>query len=50
VACLVTEAGGGLAGGLGSAGVSHVVLDAPDEERDPAGEHEHFPVLREGEA
>jgi hypothetical protein len=32
------------------ADVAHVVLDAPDEQREPTGEAEHFPVLGEGQA
>jgi hypothetical protein len=50
VACLTTETRGGLAGGLGRAHVAHVVLDATDEQREPAREHEHLPVLGEGES
>ncbi|MGP3950288.1 hypothetical protein [Streptomyces sp. 7N604] len=47
---LIGKGKGRAAGGLGCMPVASVVLDAADEERQPAREGEHFTMLREREA
>jgi hypothetical protein len=42
---LAAELEGGLPGGFGAAEVAHVVLDTAHQQGQPAGEHQHLPVL-----
>jgi hypothetical protein len=44
---LAAERLGGLACGFGCSAVTDVKFDGPDEERQPSGECEEFPVLAE---